>query len=53
MDVHDWLDEDGLEKLKADRQSFEAPTSHYTPKPNEPGKLFWFSGKASIMVNNN
>ena len=45
MDVHDWLDEDGLEKLKADRQPFEAPTSHYTPKPNEPGKLFWFSGK--------
>ena len=54
MDVYDWLDEDGLEKLKADRQSFEAPSSHYTPKPNEPGKLFWFSGKASIiMVDNN
>ena len=53
MDVHDWLDEDGLEKLKADRQPFEAPSSHYTPKPNELGKMFWFSGKASIMANNN
>jgi len=42
MDVHDWLDDDGLEKLKADRQPFEAPSSHYTPKPNESGKMFGF-----------
>ena len=53
MDVHHWLDEEGLEKLKEDRQPFEAPTSHYTPKPNELGKMFWFSGKASIKANNN
>ena len=52
MDVHDWLDEDGLKKLKADRQPFEAPSCHYTPKPNEPGKMFWFSGKASMDNNN-
>ena len=53
MDVHHWLDEEGLEKLKEDRQPFEAPSSHYTPKPNEPGKLFWFSGMASIIADNN
>ena len=52
MDIHNWLDDDGLEKLKADRQPFEAPSCHYTPKPNEPGKMFWFSGKASMDNNN-
>ena len=53
MDVHDWLDEEGLEKLKEDRQPFEAPSSHYIPKPNESGKMFWFSGKALIMADHN
>ena len=48
MDIHDWLDDEGLEKLKEDRQPIEAPTSHYTPKPNELGKMFWFSGKTSM-----
>ena len=39
------MDEEAIEKLKEDREPFEAPTSHYIPKPEERGKLLWFSGK--------
>ena len=45
IDVIDWMDEEAIEKLKEDREPFEAPTSHYIPKPEERGKLLWFSGK--------
>ena len=39
------MDEQAIEKLKEDREPVEAPTSHYIPKPEEMGKLLWFSGK--------
>ena len=45
METLEWLDNEALEKLKEDREPFEAPSSHYTPKPDEIGKMFWFSGK--------
>ena len=45
LKVIDWLDDEALEKLKEEREPCEAPSSHYTPKPNELGKMFWFSGK--------
>ena len=43
------MDEEAIEKLKEDREPFEAPTSHYIPKPEEMGKLLWFSGKVLHM----
>merc|ERR1719270_1278014 len=42
--VYHWMDKEAVEKLKEDRESVESPTSNYIPKPEEPGKLFWFSG---------
>ena len=39
------MDKAAVEKFKEDREPFESPTSHYNAKPEEPGKLFWFSGK--------
>ena len=50
METLEWLDDEALEKLKEDREPFEAPSSHYTPKPDEVGKMFWFSGKGSINL---
>ena len=44
------MDEEAIEKLKEDREPFEAPTSHYIPKPEERGKLLWFSGKVLHTV---
>ena len=44
METVDWLDEVALERIKEEREPFEAPSSHYTPKPDEVGKMFWFSG---------
>lgn len=44
MDVFEWLDDEAIEKLKEDREPYEAPSSHYTPKPNNLGKLIWLSG---------
>ena len=49
IDVINWMDEEAIEKLKEDREPFEAPTSHYIPKPEERGKLLWFSGKVLHM----
>ena len=50
IDVINWMDEEAIEKLKEDREPFEAPTSHYIPKPEERGKLLWFSGKVLHTV---
>ena len=50
MDVFEWLDDESIEKLKEDREPYEAPSSHYTPKPNDLGKLIWLSGKYAIPV---
>lgn len=44
------MDEEAIEKIKEDREHFEAPTSHYIPKPEEMGKLLWFSGKVLQFV---
>ena len=44
-----WMDEEAIEKLKENREPVEAPTSHYIPKPEEMGKLLWFSGKVLHM----
>ena len=44
-----WMDEEAIEKLKENREPVEAPTSHYIPKPEEMGKLLWFSGNIGIM----
>ena len=48
MDVFEWLDDEAIEKLKEDREPFDAPSTHYTPKPNDLGKLIWLSGKYII-----
>ena len=45
------MDEEAIEKLKEDREPFEAPISHYIPKPEEMGKLLWFSGKVLLHMN--
>jgi hypothetical protein len=45
MESYYWLDEDALMKLKEDRVPFDAPSSIYTPKPNDLGKIIWLSGK--------
>ena len=50
MDVFEWLDDESIEKLKEDREPYEAPSTHYTPKPNNLGKLIWLSGKYAIPV---
>jgi hypothetical protein len=44
MESYYWLDEDALMKLKEDRVPFDAPSSIYTPKPNDLGKIIWLSG---------
>ena len=49
MDVCEWLDDEAIEKIKEDREPFEAPSTHYTPKPNDLGKLIWLSGKYDNM----
>ena len=43
------MDEEAIEKIKEDREPFEAPTSHYIPKTEERGKLLWFSGSVLDM----
>ena len=48
MDICEWLDDEAIEKLKEDREPFDAPSTHYTPKPNDLGKLIWLSGKYII-----
>ena len=50
MDICDWLDDEAIEKLKEDREPFDAPSTHYTPKPNDLGKLIWLSGKQIIHL---
>ena len=50
MDIFEWLDEEAIKILKEEREDCEAPKSHYTPKPNKMGKLFWFSGKGKNNV---
>ena len=39
-------DETKLKQLKEDREPVDAPSlpSYYTPQPDKPGKLLWFSG---------
>ena len=44
------MDEEAIKMLKEEREDCEAPKSHYTPRPNQMGKLFWFSGKGKINV---
>ena len=50
MDICEWLDDEAIEKIKEDREPFEAPSTHYTPKPNNLGKLIWLSGKYDIPI---
>ena len=50
MDTFEWLDEEAIKILKEEREDCEAPKSHYTPRPNQMGKLFWFSGKRKCNV---
>ena len=45
IDIMKWMDEEAIKKLKEEREPVESPTSHYNPKPEEMGKLLWFSGK--------
>ena len=49
MDIIEWLDEEAIKILKEEREDCEAPKSHYTPRPNQMGKLFWFSGKRNAI----
>ena len=49
MDIIEWLDEEAIKILKEEREDCEAPKSHYTPRPNQMGKLFWFSGKGNTI----
>jgi len=46
MDVINLLNDEDLEKLKEDREPVEAPIvgDYFTPKPDQLGKLLWFSG---------
>lgn len=44
LDVFEWLDDEAIKILKEGREDCEAPKSHNIPKPNQMGKLFWFSG---------
>ena len=45
MDIFNWCDEEFLSKLKDNREPCDAPTSIYIPKPNNPGKIIWLSGR--------
>ena len=45
LDIFNWCDEEFLSKLKDNREPCDAPTSIYIPKPNNPGKIIWISGK--------
>ena len=46
IDTICWMTPEKLEKLKEDREPFDAPIiSYYDPKPGSPGKLIWLSGK--------
>ena len=39
------LNEEELEKLKEERDPYDAPSNPYcTPNPGKPGKLLWISG---------
>ena len=41
-----WMSDEELEKIKEDREPADAPSiSYFEPKPDQQGKLFWFSGK--------
>ena len=50
IDIFEWMDEEAIKMLKEEREDCEAPKSHYTPKPNQNGKLFWFSGKRTCKI---
>ncbi len=40
-----WTDDEGVEKLKEDRDHVDTPSCpHITPKPGKAGKLIWMSG---------
>ena len=45
MDIFNWCDEELLSKLRENRDPCDAPPSIYKPRPNEPGKIIWLSGK--------
>ena len=46
VEVLSLLDEDGLQKLRDDREPLDAPSlpSYYKPQPERCGKLLWFTG---------
>ena len=46
VEVLSLLDEDGLQKLRDDREPLDSPSlpSYYTPQPERPGKLVWITG---------
>ena len=50
MEITNWLTEGELQKIKDDRDPYEAPSSKYKIQPDNLGKLLWFSGKTSIVL---
>ena len=48
MEITNWLTEEELQKIKDDRDPYEAPSSKYKIQPDNVGKLLWFSGKILI-----
>ena len=49
MESLKWMSHEELEKIKEDRESADAPSiSYFEPKPDQQGKLFWFSGNKSL-----
>ena len=45
MSILNWISDEEIEKIKEDRDPFDAPSiSYYEPQPEKPGKLIWISG---------
>ena len=45
LEIVKCLNEEELEKLKEERDPYDAPSNPYcTPNPGKPGKLLWISG---------
>ena len=45
VEIMNWLSKEEINKLKNDREPVDAPNiTKYKYKPNNSGKLLWFSG---------
>ena len=50
VNIIEWMSTEGIEKLKVDRDSADAPScSYFEPKPDIPRKIIWLSGNSYLF----